>query len=122
MTVENGKFVSFHFQMYTAGGECIGGSEGQPPLSYIHGESVIEPAGLMEYLEGKEQGHVGEAVLPPEKAYGEQLLPPGESGDRLPLSAFGGMEITAGMMLMANIPGKGELPITIMDVLGVDFC
>jgi FKBP-type peptidyl-prolyl cis-trans isomerase SlyD len=116
--VEKGKFVSFHFQMYTSTGECIGSSEGQPPLTYIHGETVIEPIGLMEYLEGKQQGHVGEVSLPPEKAYGEQLLPPKESADRLPQSAFGDMEITPGMMLMANIPGKGELPITIMDIMG----
>ena len=88
MQVENGKYVSFHFMMYTASGEYIGGSDGQPPLSYIHGETVIEPAGLMEYLEGKEEGHAGEAVLPPEKAYGEQLLPPGESADIRTLDNF----------------------------------
>ena len=117
MPITNGSFVSLHFKMRSLEGDLLASTEGQAPLRYIHGEMEIDPPGLMEYLEGKSRGHVGTFMLPPEKAYGEALLSAEESVDALPLTSFPvGMDLAPGMMFMANIEGKGELPITIMDV------
>ena len=115
-TVSEGKLVSFHFTMYSMQGDVLGGSEGQPPLTYIHGHTPIEPLGLAKYLAGQEEGHDGEVVLAPEDAYGERLLPPEESVDSIPKAHFGDNEVFPGMMFMAEIGGKGELPITVMDI------
>ena len=62
--------------MYSMQGDCLGSSEGQAPLSYVHGVDPIEPPGLAEHLEGKANGYQGEVILPPEKAYGQNLLAP----------------------------------------------
>ena len=115
-TIQNGKLIRFHFSMYTMSGECLGGTEGQPPMEYIHGETPIEPPGLENYLSGKERGHKGEVTLAPKDAYGERLLPAEESIDRIPLEQFPIDDIVPGMMFVANIDGKGDLPITIMDI------
>ena len=116
-TVENGKYVSFHFKMYTMQGDLIADSEGSEPMSYIHGQMQTEPIGLGEFLEGKEVGFSGSSVLPPEKAFGEQMLSPEESLTQIPLSEFGG-SAQKGMMFMANVGDKGEIPMTIMDIQG----
>ena len=117
MSITQGSFVAIQFKMFSMEGDLLASTEGQGPLRYIHGEMAIEPPGLMEYLEGKERGHVGDFVLPPEKAYGEAMLSPEESIDVLPLTSFPvGMEIAPGMMFMAEVKGKGELPITVMDM------
>ncbi|MBM75380.1 MAG: hypothetical protein CMK59_08255 [Proteobacteria bacterium] len=118
MLITNGSFVSLHFKMRSLEGDLLASTEGQGPLKYIHGEMEIDPPGLMEYLEGKPRGHVGTFVLPPEKAYGEALLSAEQSIDVLPITSFPvGMDLAPGMMFMANIEGKGELPITIMDIV-----
>ena len=117
-TIEKGTLVSFYFSMFTMEGDCLGGTENQEPLQYIHGETPIDPPGLEEYLDGKTAGHSGSVTLPPEKAYGQRLLPPEESIDQIPLEQFPMDEIVPGMMFVANIEGKGDLPITIMDIQG----
>ena len=117
-TIQKGKLIRFHFSMYTMTGECLGGTGGQPPMEYIHGETPIEPPGLENYLSGKEMGHKGEVTLAPKDAYGERLLPAEESLDRIPLNQFPLDDIVPGMMFVANIGNKGDLPITIMDIQG----
>ena len=113
--VGNGKYVSFHFKMYTMQGDLIADSEGSQPMSYIHGIMQTEPIGLGEFLEGKEEGFTGSSVLPPEKAFGEQMLSPEESLTQVPLADLG-ENVQKGMMFMANIGEQGEIPMTIMDV------
>ena len=117
-TVKNGKLIRFHFNMFAETGECLGGTEGQPPLEYIHGETPIDPPGLETYLLGKESGHKGEVTLGPTEAYGERLLPAEESIDKIPLEQFPLDDVVPGMMFVANIGNKGDLPITIMDIQG----
>ena len=113
--IENGKLVSFKFQMFSTDGDLLGGTQ-EEPLSYIHGHTPIDPPGLEEHLYGKTLGYSGEVTIPPEKAYGLELLPPEQSMDTIPVSQFGDTEVLPGMMFMANIEGKGELPITVMKV------
>ena len=112
--IENGKFVSFHFTMYSMDGDVLGNTDDQP-MRYIHGVTPFEPIGLAEFLDGKINGFFGEVVLPPEKAYGEALASKEDSIAVLPLDAFP-EDIVPGMTLMAQIGDKGELPITIMDI------
>ena len=112
--VQNGKLVSFHFTMYSMDGDELGNTADEP-MTYIHGKTPFDPIGLAEFLEGKENGFHGEVVLPPEKAYGEALASEEDSIAVLPLSAFPD-EVVPGMMMMAQVGDKGELPITIMDI------
>jgi FKBP-type peptidyl-prolyl cis-trans isomerase SlyD len=117
--ISKGKMVSLHFQLYSQDQSPLGGTDGQDPLQYIHGLMALDPPGLERYLEGKEEGFIGKVTLPPAEAYGERLLSPEESMMQLPLSAFpGNMNIQVGAMFMADIGGKGELPITIMAIQG----
>ena len=116
--ITTGKRVSFHFKMFSMQGDCLGSSDGQAPLSYVHGVEPIEPPGLAEHLEGKADGYKGEVILPPEKAYGQNLLSPEESMAMIPKDNFGDIDIVPGMMLMANIGEQGDLPITIMEIQG----
>ena len=116
-TVSNGQYVSFHFKMFSMQGDLLGSSEGAEPMSYIHGMMQTEPIGLGEFLDGKEAGFTGSSVLPPDKAFGEQLLKPEESLTQIPLSDLGD-NVQKGMMFMANVGAKGELPMTIMDIQG----
>ncbi len=118
--IATGKRVTFHFKMFSMQGDCLGSSEGQQPLAYTHGVDPIDPPGLAEHLEGKPDGYEGEVVLPPEKAYGENLLPPEESVAFIPKESFEGIDLAPGMMLMANIGDKGDLPITVMEVRAND--
>ena len=115
-SITKGKLVTFHFTMFSLQGDILGSSENQTPLTYLHGLSPIEPPGLATHLEGKELGYTGEVILGPEEAYGERLLPAEESMDQIPKSQFGTEDIQPGMMFMANIGGKGDLPITVIEV------
>ena len=117
-TITNGKRVTFHFTMFSMQGDVLGSSQGQEPLSYIHGVDPIEPPGLAEHLEGKPYDYKGEVVLPPEKAYGEAMLSPQESMAMIPKDNFGDIDLVPGMMLMPNIGEQGDLPITIMEIQG----
>ena len=117
-TIQDGKLIRFHFNMFAMTGECLGGTDGQPPLEYIHGETPIDPPGLEKYLLGKEAGHKGEVTLEPKEAYGERLLPAEESIDKIPLEQFPLDDIVPGMMFVANVGSNGDLPITIMDIQG----
>ena len=54
MQIQKGCLVSVRFTMYSMDGDILGSTEGQPPLRYIHGETDIEPPGLVNYLSEKE--------------------------------------------------------------------
>ena len=117
-TISNGTFVSLHFQLYSEDGQQLGGTE-EEPLRYIHGMMPLDPPGLQQYLEGKSAGHEGEVILPPALAYGEKMLSTEESMAQIPLDTFPpDLNVATGMMFMAAVGDKGELPITIIDVQG----
>ena len=112
-TVSDGQLITFHFRMYSTSGDLLG-ETGETPLSYVHGQMQTEPVGLGEYLEGKAEGFSGRVTLPPEKAFGEPL-PKAESVQKFPKSELGD-QVSKGMMFMATVPGKGEIPMMVMDV------
>ena len=111
--VQNNMLVSFHFKMYTPDGTLIADTEGQDPMTYIHGVMSTEPPGLADFLQDKEQGYQGNFVI--EKAFGE-ALPAEQSMQSLPLHELG-ENVQKGMMFAAEMNGK-ELPMTVMDIQG----
>ncbi len=63
------KVVTIHYTLTDKGGEILDSSEGQQPLSYIHGRGNIIK-GLEKALEGKKAGEKLQVTIPPEDAYG----------------------------------------------------
>ena len=86
-------------------GETLDSSEGQDPLTYLHGTSSLIP-GLERELEGKQVGDDLTTVITPADGYGEQ-------DDALirdiPRSAFGDVDdLSPGMLFQGG--GEGEAP------------
>lgn len=114
-TVSNGMFVRFHFKMYSPEGDLLADTE-QAPAAYIHGMMQTDPEGLGQFLEGKNEGFVGSMTI--ENAFGP-AMPREEAITVFPKEQLGG-NVEKGMMFAANIPGKGEIPMTVMDIRGDD--
>lgn len=69
MQISKEKVVAIHYKLTDNKGQTLDSSEGNEPLTYLHGFGNIIP-GLEEELEGKEQGDKLSVSIPPEKAYG----------------------------------------------------
>lgn len=81
MKVEEGKKVTLDYTITTDKGEHIESSSGRgEPLKFVFGGQVGLPVGVIEQLEGMEQGAEKEFDLPPEKAFGRI-----EDGPTMPL-------------------------------------
>jgi FKBP-type peptidyl-prolyl cis-trans isomerase SlyD len=63
--------VSFHYTLKDSAGEILDKSEGQDPLSYLHGQKNIIP-GLEKELEGKKESEEFSVTIPAADAYGER--------------------------------------------------
>ncbi|AJD48743.1 peptidyl-prolyl cis-trans isomerase [Isoalcanivorax pacificus W11-5] len=70
MQIENGKVVSFHYQLFGEDGSLIEKTEDQPTL-YLHGASNMI-SGVEQALAGRAAGEHFEITLSPEQAYGER--------------------------------------------------
>jgi len=70
MTIEKNKVVTIEYALTDESGALIESSEGQEPLTYIHGVGNIIP-GLEASLEGKSTGDTLEVSVQPADAYGE---------------------------------------------------
>jgi len=84
MQIANDMVVSIDYRLHNSDGELLDSSEGNEPLTYLHGHSNIVP-GLEEALTGKAKGDEVSVNVPPEKGYGvyhEELV------QTAPLSAF----------------------------------
>lgn len=106
--VSEGTVVALHYTLKGDDGEVVESSQGKEPLVYLHGASRIVP-GLEEALEGHGVGDQVDAVVPPEKGYGErtdaelQEVPRGEFPDDV--------EFYEGMMFTAQGQGGQEIPL-----------
>jgi FKBP-type peptidyl-prolyl cis-trans isomerase SlyD len=69
MNISKNTIVSFHYQVSTIEGEEVDRSQGDQPLTYLHGNAQIIP-GLEEALVGKAPGAHVEAQVTPDKGYG----------------------------------------------------
>lgn len=72
MQVAKNTVVAIDYELTDDSGEILDSSEGQGPLSYLHGAGNIVP-GLENALEGKSAGDQFQVSVPPEEAYGEKI-------------------------------------------------
>jgi FKBP-type peptidyl-prolyl cis-trans isomerase SlyD len=105
MIIDDGCVVSLHYDLTDGDGTQIDSSEGQEPLSYLHGFHGIIP-GLEQALTGKQAGEQLKVVVQPEDGYGE-INP--EMIQQVPREAFQGIEdLQPGMPLQAD-DGQGNV-------------
>lgn len=113
MKIEDNRVVSIHYVLTNETGETLDSSEGQDPLTYLHGTGSLIP-GLERELAGKAVGDELEAVISPADAYGEQddaLI------REVSRSAFEGVEsLEPGMQFQANGENDAVQLITVVKV------
>ncbi|HLR17459.1 MAG TPA: peptidylprolyl isomerase [Alcanivoracaceae bacterium] len=99
MQIADNTAVSIHYTLTNDAGETLDSSQGQEPLSYVHGNGQIIP-GLEAALAGKSAGDTLQATIPAEEAYGprhDELI------QAVPREAFEGVdEILPGMQFQAQ--------------------
>jgi len=113
MNIDDKRAVSIHYTLTNEQGEKLDSSEGQDPLSYLHGASNIIP-GLENALVGKTTGDKVSVTVQPEDGYGE-INP--EMIQIVPREAFEGIDdIQAGMQFQASGPDGQTQVVTIKAV------
>jgi len=114
MTIQKNSVVTINYTLRDDTGGLIESSEGQEPLTYLHGQGNIIP-GLESSLEGKSAGESISVSVPPEDAYGvweeSNIL-------NIPKEQFSGVDdIKAGMQFSVN-SNEGEQIVTVTKVEG----
>jgi FKBP-type peptidyl-prolyl cis-trans isomerase SlyD len=114
MTIERNKVVTINYTLTDETGSLLESSEGQEPLTYLHGAGNLIP-GLEASLEGKTAGASLKVSVPPEDAYGvwdqEKVMD-------IPKSQFSGVEnVEAGMQFSVQSEA-GEEVVTVSKVEG----
>lgn len=105
MKITKHSVVAIHYELTNDSGETLDSSEGQDPLTYLHGTGSLIP-GLERELEGKQVGDELTAVITPSDGYGE--LDNALIRD-IPRSAFGDVEdLSPGMQFQGG--GEEEAP------------
>lgn len=114
MNISENCVASFHYTLTDGTGKVLDSSEGQDPLSYLHGASNIIP-GLEEALAGKQVGDKLQVAVPAAQAYGlrnDDLI------QELPSSMFSGIDqIEVGMEFHAETE-HGLQVVTVTKVEG----
>ena len=101
MKIADDCVVSFHYTLTDEGGQVLDSSEGQQPLSYLHGRAGIIP-GLERELHGREAGDEFSATIQPEDAYG---LPDPQLVQKVPADALAHIDnLQQGMQLQSQQP------------------
>ena len=88
MKIEKDRVVSIHYTLTNDEKEVLDSSEGQDPLTYLHGAGGLIP-GLERELEGRAAGDDLSVSIEPADAYGEvdpQMV------QKVPMSAFEGVD------------------------------
>ena len=97
--VENNQVVAMHYTLKDKEGNVLDTSEGQDPLTYLHGASNIIP-GLEKALSGKAVGDQVNVKVDPKEAYGESNP---ELVQQVPAQMFEGVEdLAAGMVFQVQ--------------------
>lgn len=68
-SIAAGTVVTMHYKLALDDGEVVDSSEGNDPLTYLHGAQNIVP-GLESEMEGKEVGSKFDVSVKPEEGYG----------------------------------------------------
>lgn len=114
MQIATHKVVSIHYTLTSDDGDILDSSEGQEPLTYIHGLGNIIP-GLESALTGRLVGDSFEVSIAPADGYGER---DNDMIQSVPKNAFQGVsEIRPGMQFQAESP-EGMQLVTVIDVDG----
>ena len=117
LLIGNNLVVSIHYALTDDDGTAIDSSEGQEPLTFLHGAGNIIP-GLENALTGKVQGDSLAVKVEPADGYGvvnDQLI------HTVPKSAFQGVEtVEAGMAFEAQGPDGQAQHIVVKEVKGDD--
>jgi FKBP-type peptidyl-prolyl cis-trans isomerase SlyD len=71
MQIDAKRAVTFHYSLRDDDGTVLDSSEGQEPLTYLHGEGNVVP-GLEKALQGKQAGDEVKATVSPEEGYGQR--------------------------------------------------
>lgn len=112
MQISKHKAVAIEYTLTNDSGEVIDTSEGQDPLSYLHGAGNLI-SGLEQALEGKSAGDALQVTISPEDAYGQRI---DELVQIVPRDRFEGAdELEVGMRFHAS-SDHGETLVTITDV------
>ena len=112
MQISKHKAVAIEYTLTNDSGEVIDTSEGQDPLSYLHGAGNLI-SGLEQALEGKSAGDELKVTISPEDAYGQRI---DELVQIVPRDRFEGAdELEVGMRFHAS-SDHGETLVTITDV------
>jgi FKBP-type peptidyl-prolyl cis-trans isomerase SlyD len=107
--------VSMHYKLTDEEGNVLDSSEGEEPMSYLHGSKNIIP-GLENALTGKAMGAKCEVKIEPGEGYGE-IVP--ELIEVVDKSAFPGVDnIEAGMGFETQTPDGQTHRIAVKEVEG----
>ena len=74
--IAKGRVAAIHYVLRDDDGEVLDSSEGDEPLTYLHGADNVV-TGLEEGLEGRSAGDEVTVVVPPDKGYGSAGNPQG---------------------------------------------
>ncbi len=114
MQIESNKVVSIHYKLTNDDGDILDSSEGQEPLTYLHGLGNIIP-GLENALNDRIVGDKFTVTIAPAEGYGER---DNEMVQSVPKNSFQGVdEILPGMQFQAQSPDGMQL-VTVIDVDG----
>ena len=113
MKVQAGKVISLNYTLTDDNSEVLDSSQGEEPLTYLHGYGNII-AGLEEALAEKSVGDKLNVTIAPEDAYGAYEE---SKNQTLPKSSFEGVaEIEPGMQFNMHTE-DGHILITVTDVV-----
>lgn len=112
MRIEKNTVVAIDYTLKDDDGQVLDSSEGQNPLTYLHGTGGIIP-GLERELDGKEVGDELQVSVPPADAYGERN---DALRQEVPRSQFESIpDLAPGMQFQVN-SNAGPMVITVIEV------
>jgi FKBP-type peptidyl-prolyl cis-trans isomerase SlyD len=112
MQISENSVVSFHYTLTDSTGKVIDSSQGNEPLTYLHGVGQIVP-GLENALVGKTPGDKLDVEVAAEDGYGEHQE---FMVQQVPREAFQGVDvIEPGMQFQAQTP-QGGMTVTVTAV------
>lgn len=111
LLIENNQVVSMHYTLKDDEGSVIDSSEGQEPLTYLHGAGNIIP-GLEKALVGQPVGAKLNVRIEPKDAYGE---PAPELVQKVDIKMFEGVDdLAPGMVFQVQGSEEQQQPQRIL--------
>ncbi len=118
MTISQNNVVSIHYTLKDDAGKTIDSSEGEEPLTYLHGAGNIIP-GLENALEGLDAGDQKQVTIEPKDGYGEVIA---ELVQTMPRASFAGIEnIEEGMEFQAQTESGGTQYVVVTKIEGEEI-